>query len=73
MPQKKLSQLEAVELVTVRSGQPNRFLAPRFDHLERRGLIRYDADGTGWRLTSEGAEALRVWEHRMSGGRVRRR
>lgn len=56
---KRLSQLESAELVTVYSGKPNRFLVPRFDHLEKRGLIRYDAGSAiGWTLSLEGKAAL---------------
>lgn len=54
---KRLSHLEIAELLTIRSREPNRFVTPRWTHLEKRGLIRWvDAEP---RLTQEGEAALR--------------
>ena len=55
---KKLSQLEAVELITIERREHNRFVTPRTNHLKKRGLIYYDE---GWKLTPEGALALRKY------------
>lgn len=53
---KRLSQLEAVELITISRREPNRFIKIRYEHLKRRGLL--DANGD---LTPAAHAALRAW------------
>lgn len=59
---KRLSPLEFTELVTIDRGEENRFLSPRFGHLEKRGLIeRAPSAKYGYRVTSDGRTAMRAW------------
>ena len=53
---KRLSALEATELVTLQRREPNRVIQIRYDHLRRRGLITATNE-----LTPVGEQALLAW------------